>query len=164
MGRDRVLEWVGLAAVVAGLAFVGLEIRQNNRLAQAAAYQELGSVTAQNWMDLSMDPEFAPAFLSHFRGDSTWWAEQDSSTVARLVAHHTGSLRQFETIFLQVELGLLEDDAIESLGWGSYPDLAVLRRLWPWVSQGLRPTFARYITQDWAEVPPPSLDWYPPTG
>ena len=58
MENVPVLEWIGLVAAIAGLVFVGLEIRQNNRLAQAAAYQEIGFATAQNWHTVSQDPEF----------------------------------------------------------------------------------------------------------
>ncbi len=58
MKNEPVVELIGLIAVIAGLVFIGLEIRQNNRLAQAAAYQEIGSATAQNWRDMSQDPEF----------------------------------------------------------------------------------------------------------
>ena len=61
-----VVESIGLITVFAGLVFVGLEIRQNNQLAQAAAYQEIGFATAQNWQDMSQDPDFNRVFLRHF--------------------------------------------------------------------------------------------------
>ena len=42
MSGKAIRETVGFGAVVAGLVFVGLEIQQNNKLAQAAAYQAIG--------------------------------------------------------------------------------------------------------------------------
>lgn len=71
------LEIFGLIAVFAALVFVGLEIRQTNRLAQAANFQEIGFATAQNWLDVSQDPDFKGVHLRHFYADTTWWADQD---------------------------------------------------------------------------------------
>lgn len=75
MKNVPVVESIGLIAVIAGLVFVGLEIRQNNRLAQAAAFQEIGFATAQHWYDMSQDPEFNRVYLRHFFADPAWWAD-----------------------------------------------------------------------------------------
>ena len=93
MKNVSVVESIGLIAVFAGLVFVGLEIRQNNRLAQAAAYQEIGSATAQNWRDMSQHPDFNRVFLRHFYADSAWWADQDPRDVERLITLWIGYLR-----------------------------------------------------------------------
>jgi hypothetical protein len=154
MRKEQVVELVGLAAVIAGLVFVGLEIRQNNRLAQAAAYQEIGSATAQNWADMSQDSEFNRVFLRHFYADSPWWADQDPQDVERLITAWIGFLRQYETIYLQVDLGLLDEVAMERLGWGLVRDIPALQYLWPHLGNVVEPTFAEYITEHWSEVPP----------
>ena len=44
-----ILELIGAGAVVLGLIFVGLELRQSTIAARAAAYQELGIATADIW-------------------------------------------------------------------------------------------------------------------
>ncbi len=157
MTKFPIVESIGLIAVISGLVFVGLEIRQNNQLAQAAAYQEIGFATAQNWRDMEQDPEFNRVYLRHFLADSAWWADQDPRDVERLITHHIGSLRQYETIYLQIDLGLLDEVAMDRLGWGPFRDLPALQYLWPWVgNSGLDPSFAEYVTEHWSEVPPPA--------
>ena len=154
MKNYPVLEMMGLIAVFAGLIFVGLEIRQNNQLAQAAAYQEIGFATAQNWQDRSQDPEFNRIYLRHFYASPEWWADQDPRDVERLITLWIGSLRQYETIYLQVDLGLLDKAAMERLGWGLVRDIPALRHLWPQLGLVVTPSFADYITEDWSKVPP----------
>ena len=149
-----VLEVIGLFAVIAGLVFVGLEIRQTNRLAQAAAYQEIGSATAQNWHDMSQDPDFNRVFLRHFTAEPAWWAELDPRDVERLITAWIGFLRQYETIYLQIDLGLLDGVAVDRLGWGLIRELPALRHLWPYVGFAVDPTFAAHVTETWSEVPP----------
>ena len=153
MKNVPVLEAMGLIAVFAGLVFVGLEIRQNNQLAQAAAYQEIGFATAQNWHNVSQDPEFNRLVLRHFYADSAWWDDQDPRDVERLITLWIGFLRQYETIYLQVDLGLLDEVAMERLGWGLVRDIPALQHLWPRLGNVVEPTFASYITEQWPEVP-----------
>lgn len=154
MKNVPVVESIGLIAILAGLVFVGLEIRQNNRLAQAAAYQEIGFATAQHWFDRSQDPEFNQVYLRHFFADSAWWADQDPRDADRLITHWIGLLRQYETIYLQVDLGLLDEAALDRLGWGGLRDLPALHYLWPQLGHAVDPAFAEYITQHWSVVPP----------
>ena len=153
MKSAQVAESIGLIAIIAGLVFVGLEIRQNNRLAQAAAYQEIGSATAQNWHDMSQQPEFNQVFLRHFSADSTWWADQHPRDVERLITAWIGFLRQYETIRLQIDLGLLDEIAMDRLGWGLVREQPALQHLWPYVGYAVDPAFAEYVTEPWMEVP-----------
>lgn len=37
----------------------------------------------------------------------------------RLITHWIGSLRQYETIYLQIDLGLLDEAAVNRPGWGN---------------------------------------------
>ena len=154
MKNVPVVESIGLVAVFAGLVFVGLEIRQNNQLAQAAAFQEIGFTTARNWLDLSQDPEFNRVFLRHFSADEAWWAAQDPRDVERIITYWIGFLRQYETIYLQVNLGLLDETAMEKLGWGPFREVAPLHYLWPYVGHFVDPTFREHITEHWSNVPP----------
>ena len=160
MNNISVVESIGLIAVFAGLVFVGLEIRQNNQLAQAAAYQEIGFATAQNWIDASQDSDFNQIILRHFYADSTWWADQEARDIERLITLWVGFLRQYETIYLQVDLGLLDEVAMNRLGWGLVRDIPALRHLWPRLGLVVEPTFAEYITENWSEVPPLAADLF----
>ncbi len=154
MKNVSAMESIGLIAVFAGLVFVGLEIRQNNRLAQAAAYQEIGFATAQNWLDVSQDPVFNRIHLRHFFAEPSWWVDQDPEDVERLITLWIGYLREYETIYLQIELGLLDDTAMDRLGWGLVRDIPALQYLWPHLGIVVAPTFAEYITENWSDVPP----------
>ena len=154
MKNFPLVESIGLIAVFAGLVFVGLEIRQNNQLAQAAAYQEIGFATAQNWQDMSQDPDFNRVFLRHFYADSAWWADQDPRDVERLITLWIGYLREYETIYLQIDLGLLDEAAMDRLGWGGLRELPALHYLWPHLGIVVDPTFSEHITEHWSEVPP----------
>ena len=160
MKNYPVLELMGLIAVFAGLVFVGLEIRQNNQLAQAAAYQEIGFATAQHWQDMSQDPDFNRIYLRHFYADAAWWAEQDPRDVERLLTLWISSLRQLETIRLQVDLGLLDNAAMERLGWGFVPGIPALQHLWPQLGLVVTPSFAEYITEEWPNVPPLATEFF----
>lgn len=154
MKTVSIVESIGLIAVFAGLVFVGLEIRQNNQLAQAAAYQEIGFATAQNWLDMSQDPEFNQVHLRHFFAHPAWWSEQDPQDVERLITLWIGYLREYETLYLQVDLGLLDQTAMDRLGWGLVRDLPAVHYLWPYIGNAVNPGFAEYITENWSEVPP----------
>ena len=148
------MELIVLVAVFAGLVFVGLEIRQNNRLAQAAAFQEIGFSTAQNWLYVSQDPDFNRVHLRHFFADSAWWADQDPRDVERRITLWIGYLREYETIYLQTELGLLYETAMDRLGWGGLRDLPPLRHLWPQLGVVVGASFREYVTENRSDVPP----------
>lgn len=160
MKNVSVVESTGLIAVFAGLVFVGLELRQTNQLAQAAAYQEIGFATAQNWLSAAQDPEFNQVHLRHFFADSAWWTDQNPRDVDRLITLWIGYLRQYETIYLQIDLGLLDESAMGRLGYGRMRELPALHHLWPYLGNAMDPAFREYITEDWSEVPPLATDLY----
>jgi hypothetical protein len=152
MGRKEFAEQIGLVAVVAGLVFVGLEIRQNNRLAQAAAYLEVGQMTADNWFNQARDPEYNLLYRQSWVADDEWWAELSTETVARLASDLQGAIRHYETIYLLVELDVLDEAGLTRLGWGGFGDLPPVRRLWPCLyitSEEMR----AHLTENWESVP-----------
>ena len=104
-------EVVGVLAVVVSLVFVGYELRQNNRLALAAAYQSIGIATAEAWIDMSRD-ERAVHLLFVAPLDSL-----DETDWAGALVEWTGWVRLLETLQLQIELGVLPSDAVERLGF-----------------------------------------------
>jgi hypothetical protein len=59
-----VRETLAALGVIASMVFVGLEIRQNNNLAQAAAYQAIGIASAEAWDNQAHDREFLQATQS----------------------------------------------------------------------------------------------------
>ena len=130
------VELVGIFGILVSLIFVGIELRNSNLHARAAAFQAIGIATAEfhQTMDDRINLLFEQAFDAEALKD---WSYSDwLATDRRLRA----DLRLFETALLQVDQGLLPKEAIANLGfsafgngWLSIPGAACL---WPRLSQG----------------------------
>ena len=116
--RD-ISEIVAVVSVVLSLVFIGLEFRQNRIAVRAAAYQELGLATADILFNQSTDPDILTGYSAGNQGIEQFQA-LSSNQAARNRQSMRGTLRVYETIYLQVELGLLEPEALDYMGWGSY--------------------------------------------
>ena len=136
MSGKAIRESVGFIAVVAGLVFVGLEIQQNNRLAQAATYQALGIATSEYWLNrddrvnrLYTEANYPEALR---RWTLTDWEIYSSDM-------HAG-LNMLATVSLQVDLELLDAEALESLGYALDDHRALATPgfacLWPTIRSG----------------------------
>ena len=119
MRAKEIGEVLGLVAVVAGLVFVGLEMRQNNQLAQAAAYQAIGTSTAELWAAVAGDPVLSELHVTHVDIDEVMeWSRKDWS---QFHASMRAFARLAEMALLQVEQGLLPPEAMEVLGYSNAP-------------------------------------------
>jgi len=120
---------LGAAGVIISLVFVGMQIRQSNLQARAAAYQTIGIATSE------FHRSFSPR-MNRLMTESTYpeavekWSLEDWETVERI---ETADLRMLETILLQVEQGLLPPDATARLGynWGPILSNPAFACLWP---------------------------------
>lgn len=101
------------AGVIASLVFVGLELRQSNAHARAAAYQSIGTATAGLFDGLAHDAELSFAWNE----DPSEWEEVDWQ---QLAWKFTAFARLGEMVLLQIDQDVLEDDAIERLGYGGW--------------------------------------------
>ncbi len=129
--RRDILEAVGLVAIVASLLFLALEIRQGNVQARAAAYQAIGIATAQWHSDL--DDRLVRLFTeAHYPDALVRWTLSDWERYQR---SQLSGLRMVETVLLQVEQGLLDEDALNSLGYTIEGNEAIaspgFRCIWP---------------------------------
>ncbi len=129
MSSRTVRQTVAAAGVIISMAFVGMQIRQSNIQARAAAYQAIGIATA----------EFHRGFNAHMNRLATEsgypeavkrWTHEDWETMERI---YTADLRMLETILLQAEQGLLPPDAMARLGyhWGPVLSSPAMACLWP---------------------------------
>ncbi len=141
VARTSIRETIGFVGVVASLAFVGTEIRQNNKLARANAYQEIGIATAQTWAEFGQDPDILQDLAE--RDDLSAISEWTETDWARRFTWWSTWLRFAETMLLQVEQGVLPEGAMQNLGYGSfegwlgaYPGLTCL---WPALRRGVGP-------------------------
>ena len=116
MSGKAVRETLGFLAVVAGLVFVGLEIRQNNRIASASTRQALADATGVLLESLYSDPELHEQYLA--------WRNFEMGTQAdcqqtRVCIYAIATLRHHENVFLQVQDGLLDTSALLSYAFST---------------------------------------------
>ena len=138
-------EAVALLGVVSSLVFVGLELRQNRIAARAAAYQELGIAVRDSWLAKANNRELNDLVDLAGAADSATWADLSESDVGLVRSYVVSVVRLYETVYLQVEQGLLEPDALESLGWIGFLNGDALVRMWPQVRPVVTPAFATYL-------------------
>ena len=141
-------EVVALFGVVASLVFVGLELRETRIAARASAYQELGIAIADNWMGRANDRELNDLVHLSMTADSATWANVGPSDVYLLRSYVLANVRLYETVYLQVEQGLLRDDALTSLGWTHLLNSRLLERMWPHIRSAVTPGFAAYLEEE----------------
>ena len=138
----NLIEVLGLVAVAVSLVFVGLEVRQNTIASRAAAYQEHGSHLSNQWLALAQDPALARII---FTGEDKW-DELTEVEKAQLTYAYIAIFRSYETILLQVEEGLLDEDAMDRLGWGEAFDPGYqAQMLWPVIARFLNPHLREHL-------------------
>jgi len=148
---DRLNSWLTLAAnlgVLAGFVFLGLEIRQDNSLAQAAAYQQIGVAAAAAWDNQAHDRQFA-SLQAKDPGD------MDVEDWLQWYSKFTVFARLGETTLLQVEQGLLPADAMERLGFSGWGDIfdptapnyggPKIACVWPLIRPAVSESFRRFV-------------------
>ena len=116
ISSQAIRETLAALGVIASLAFVGVQICISNTQARAAAYQAIGIATAE--FHRSFDDR-----LNRLNTESSYpeaiarWHLEDWERYARMIR---ADLRMLKTVQLQVEQGLLPDDAMSRLGynWG----------------------------------------------
>ena len=138
-------EAAAVLGVVASLVFVGLELRNNGRAARAAAYQELGLAAADTWLMKAANRELNDLVEIADADDPAGWEGLEESDRRLVASFVQGLLRQYETVFLQVDEKLLPPEAMESLGWKGFGEANVVLRTWPRVRKYVTPAFAAYL-------------------
>ena len=112
MSGKAIREILTALGVIASMIFAGLEIRQNTIASRAAAYQALGIATATVFDNQAHDRQF----LMSVQGKDP--AAMDTTDWRQFHSKFTAIARLGETVLLQVEQGLLPDNALERLGYG----------------------------------------------
>jgi hypothetical protein len=138
----NLIEVLGLVAVAVSLIFVGLEVRQNTIASRAAAYQDHGAHLATQWLALAQDPDLVRLYLANEDN----WDELTEVEKAQLTYVWIVSFRNYETILLQVEEGLLDQDAMDRLGWGeAFEPGFQVQMLWPEIKKFLNPHMREHL-------------------
>lgn len=138
-------EIVAVLGIALSLIFVGFELRQNTIAARSAAFQEIGIATAQGWLERSLNRELSDIFLKANSAPRAYY-ELDNSDRALVGAWLLSYIRLSETIYLQIEQGLLDEQAFDTLGYGdaTFGNI-VVQAAWPNMRPLITPGFAAYV-------------------
>jgi hypothetical protein len=150
--RSRVLiEGVGLLGVVLSLVFVGVEIRQNTTAMRAATLQAVTSQVNDLNLAIATDSELAVLAARMLDGDL---ARDDLSFAeqARLDFVIIAAMRRVENIFLQVEAGTLEQEALDRVGLSFYANPCG-RESWSLMRGGFDAQFSAWFDAKLKSVP-----------
>ena len=151
MSGKAIGETLAAFGVMASMVFVGLEIRQNTIMGRAAAYQEIGFNAATGWAESARDRSFSE--LEMLSRDSMRLDEIDAVGWNQLGAMMTSVMRGWETVYLQVQEGLLPADAMRRLGYGVNYWPTTFERLWPDVRVRMDEEFASYVERQFGLDP-----------
>ena len=129
MSSRTIRQSIGAAGVIASLAFVGMQIRQSNIQARAAAYQTIGIATSEFHRSFDARLNRLVTESNYPEALKRWTLEDWERTERMFIA----DLRMLETILLQVDQGLLPADATTRLGynWGPILKNPAMACLWP---------------------------------
>ena len=98
-------EILGALAVVATLAYLSVQIRQNTKVARSATRQAIAESAQSLTSDLIHTPDMAEIFLRHLQGE-----ELTPTEAFKLQGRCYRDMRHWENIFYQVREGLLSEE------------------------------------------------------
>lgn len=140
--KGRAVELAGLIGVIASLAFVGLEIRQNTRAVRAATIQAVSDQAMDLTLSLANDEHF-PRLVTLMVEDGVVRADLSREDARRLIFVVVAGMRRMENVYLQVEAGILDEGALGRTTVGFYRNPFV-RELWAATREDYDPGFAVY--------------------
>ncbi len=138
-----VVEAVGLLGVITSLAFVGLEIRQNTTAIRASTIQAISDQANDVTMAIATD-EHLPRLVAQMFDDEVGAADLTSEDAWRLRLATISGFRRLENVFLQIEAGVLEEEANTRIGFDFYRT-RFSREVWAVVRGDFHPGFVRFL-------------------
>jgi len=101
--------------VIAGIAFLAIEIQQNTAAVEGATYQALSDGVASQHVSVSTNPALAGLLLRVYSGEA-----RDGFTGtenSQLWYHYNAVLQRLENSYFQYRSGLADERVFESYGW-----------------------------------------------
>ena len=144
--RD-LIEVLSAFGVVASLIFVGLEVRQNTAAIRGAAIQEM-SAQSIDYLTAWATDEYLPGLLQRTT-DGALPEDFTPEENQRLLLTYITLLRAYESRYLQVQLGILDQDMFEAMaGRGQIYERPWLRATWgPIIESSIGPEFAAFFKE-----------------
>ena len=140
MNGGALRDLIGFAGVVGSLVFVGLEVRQNTLATRAAAFQDMGTAISEVWLLGAQDPTLASLTLRSLQDpDAEFTAEEE----AQIANQDIAALRQYEVVWRQVNLGILDGEVLGYFGWD--PREVALGDRWQRIRGFMSPDFRDFL-------------------
>ncbi len=128
MNKRQIFESTGLLSVVASLAFVGFEIRQNTSAVRSATNIAISNQVMDIARDIATDERLSR--LTHLMMFENVRGEDLSpEDYVSLQMHVYAGLRRIENIYLQVQDGILDSGAFDQIGMSYYQN-KIARETW----------------------------------
>jgi len=142
IGRQQIVELLGLVGVIGSLIFVALEIRQNTDAVRSSTIQAIAQLSYDSTMVSVNNAELRAARLAAQSGGMT----QDQ--IAQLDSWYSALMRIQQNRLLQAKLGILDlDDAMQIGGRGYAYRQPYFADLWARRRENYPPEFQQYIEQ-----------------
>jgi hypothetical protein len=138
-----VIDTVGLVGVIGSLIFVGLQIRQNTRLARAEAYRAVEQTAVQWDFIAATDDELVPLL----RGVTYEGLRRDQLSDPdkwRVGSMFDALLRSYESIYRQVQEEILPATALDGFANDQFTS-PYMNDLWPILKPNYRTDFVAYF-------------------
>ena len=119
MQKREVVEIFGLLSVIGSLIFVGIEISQNTQAVRGATHQSVSDQISEYYLSIASDERLANLTALALRDEikRNELNRADQLSVDLIIV--TG-IRRVENIYLQFKNGILEEEAFDRVGYGSY--------------------------------------------
>jgi len=134
MNKRQIIETTGLLSVVASLAFVGFEIRQNTSAVRSATHIAISNQVMDMARDIATDERLSK--LTHLMMNENVSGEELSpEDLVSLQMHVYAGIRRIENIYLQVQDGILDSDAFDRSAINKYYNTNIARETWNMVRE-----------------------------
>jgi len=134
MDKRQIIELTGLISVVASLAFVGFEIRQNTSAVRSATNIAISNQVMELSRDVANDERLSRLIhlmlVENVRGE-----ELSPEDYVSLWMYVNAGLRRIENIFLQVQDGILDPSAFDQIAMSNFYRTNIARETWDMVGQ-----------------------------
>lgn len=154
-------ELIGIAAIVASLIFVGLELRLSREIALSEAYQMRAAIEVANASAVASIPGYSSGLAKLYDGGSS----DDLTTEEFIAQEHylAATIGVWENDHYQLERGYLPEDHWAKTYGNMVCDLALplYRDLYASGGWSYRTSFAEVVEQAIAEARSDPLDCWP---
>ncbi len=139
-GWKDIAELIGIAAIVAGLIFVGLQMKQSQAIALADQYQARAEAAQSMYMSLQ-ESGMSLLSISKPAAEMTPEERHAANNVSRW------AWTQYDNHYYQYTAGFLDEESWQGLRRRieEYYSFCDLRPIWEEMQHFLRPSFVEYV-------------------